>query len=139
MPMKASAFPLPRAAGSALLLALSLAGCRHDDSNRVAQEAPPANVAVVESGGGDRVHVEGAARFQLISAVTQQVTNKLEVTGTVSPDVSREIPVLSLANGRVVALHVGLGDAVRKGQLVMEVQSPDVATAFGSVPEGGER
>ena len=40
--------------------------------------------------------------------------------------------MLSIANGRVVALHVGLGDAVRKGQLVMEVQSPDVATAFGS-------
>jgi cobalt-zinc-cadmium efflux system membrane fusion protein len=38
--------------------------------------------------------------------------------------------VLSLANGRVVALHVGLGDYVHKGQLVMEVQSPDVSTAF---------
>ncbi len=47
-----------------------------------------------------------------------------------TPDVSREIPVLSLANGRVVALHVGLGDTVRKGELVMEVQSPDVSTAF---------
>jgi cobalt-zinc-cadmium efflux system membrane fusion protein len=52
------------------------------------------------------------------------------VTGSVSPDVSRELPVLSLANGRVVALHVGLGDFVKKGQLVMEVQSPDVTTAF---------
>jgi cobalt-zinc-cadmium efflux system membrane fusion protein len=38
--------------------------------------------------------------------------------------------VLSLANGRVTALHVGLGDFVHKGQLVMEVQSPDVSTAF---------
>jgi cobalt-zinc-cadmium efflux system membrane fusion protein len=52
------------------------------------------------------------------------------VTGTVNPDVSREIPVLSLANGRVVALHVGLGDYVHKGQLVMEVRSSDVSTAF---------
>ena len=43
---------------------------------------------------------------------------------------SREIPVLSLANGRVVALHVGLGDYVHKGELVMEVQSPDASTAF---------
>jgi cobalt-zinc-cadmium efflux system membrane fusion protein len=32
----------------------------------------------------------------------------------------------------VVALHVGLGDTVHKGQLVMEVQSPDVATAFNA-------
>ena len=41
-------------------------------------------------------------------------------------------PVLSLANGRVVALKVGLGDTVKKGQLVMQVQSPDVSTAFAT-------
>ncbi len=115
-----------------MLFAVSVSGCKHDEAKRAAEEAPPAGVAVVESGGTDRVHVEGAGRFQLAQAVTQQVTNKLDVTGVVSPDVSREIPVLSLANGRVVALHVGLGDTVRKGQPVMEVQSPDVATAFGN-------
>jgi cobalt-zinc-cadmium efflux system membrane fusion protein len=76
------------------------------------------------------VHVERAGRFPLVQAVSQQVRSELQVTGTVNPDVSREIPVLSLANGRVVALHVGLGDFVRKGELVMEVQSPDVTTAF---------
>ena len=40
--------------------------------------------------------------------------------------------MLSIANGRVTALHVGLGDNVRKGQLVMEVQSPDVTSAFAT-------
>jgi len=60
----------------------------------------------------------------------RSVVGAVNVTGTVSPDVSREIPVLSLANGRVVALHVGLGNTVHKGELVMEVQSPDVSTAF---------
>jgi cobalt-zinc-cadmium efflux system membrane fusion protein len=60
----------------------------------------------------------------------RSVVGAINVTGTVSPDVSREIPVLSLANGRVVALHVGLGNTVHKGELVMEVQSPDVSTAF---------
>ncbi len=130
LPMKYSTFLFPPA--FVLLLALCMTGCKHVDSDRAAQEAPPSGTPVVESGGTDRVHVEGAGRFQLAHAVTQQVTDKLDVTGAVSPDVSREIPVLSLANGRVVALHVGLGDTVRKGQLVMEVQSPDVATAFGS-------
>jgi membrane fusion protein, heavy metal efflux system len=52
------------------------------------------------------------------------------VTGTVNPDVSREIPVVSIASGRVVAVHVRLGDYVKKGQLVMEVQSADVTNAF---------
>ena len=40
--------------------------------------------------------------------------------------------MLSIANGRVVALHVGLGATVKKGQLVMEVQSPDVTQAFAN-------
>ena len=78
------------------------------------------------------MHVERTSRFPLVQAVAQQVRSTLQVTGTVNPDVSREIPVLSLANGRVIALHVGLGDTVHKGELVMEVQSPDVSTAFNA-------
>jgi cobalt-zinc-cadmium efflux system membrane fusion protein len=108
---------------------LSLAGCKSGSTNREAAEAP-STPTVVETGSGDTVHVERATRFPLVQAESRQVQSTLQVTGSVSPDVSREIPVLSLANGRVVALHVGLGDTVRKGQLVMEVQSPDVTTAF---------
>jgi len=111
-----------------LLLAVSLAGCKHEAAPQSA-EAPPA-AQVEEVGGSNIVHVDAAGRFSLVQASTQAVRSKLQVTGSVNPDVSREIPVLSLANGRVVALHVGLGDTVRKGQLVMEVQSPDVSTAF---------
>ena len=40
--------------------------------------------------------------------------------------------MLSIANGRVTALHVTLGQTVHKGQLVMDVQSPDVSQAFAS-------
>jgi cobalt-zinc-cadmium efflux system membrane fusion protein len=107
---------------------LSLAGCKHEAASQSA-EAPPA-AQVEEVNGSNLVHVDGASRFSLVQVSTQPVRSKLQVTGSVNPDVSREIPVLSLANGRVVALHVGLGDYVRKGQLVMEVQSPDVSTAF---------
>jgi cobalt-zinc-cadmium efflux system membrane fusion protein len=106
-----------------------LGGCKHEATNEAA-EAPP-NVPVV-SQNPDQVHVENAGRFPLVYAASQSVVSKLQVTGSVSPDVSRELPVLSLANGRVVALHVGLGDYVHKGQLVMEVQSPDVASAFST-------
>jgi cobalt-zinc-cadmium efflux system membrane fusion protein len=48
----------------------------------------------------------------------------------VNPDISREIPVVSIASGRVVAVHVRLGDYVRKGQLIMEVQSTDISGAY---------
>jgi len=119
---------LCRIAAPLLLIALSLTGCKHEAASPAA-EAPPA-AQVEEVGGSNLVHVDGAGRFSLVQASVQPVRSKLQVTGSVNPDVSREIPVLSLANGRVVALHVGLGDYVRKGQLVMEVQSPDVSTAF---------
>jgi cobalt-zinc-cadmium efflux system membrane fusion protein len=125
---KLGARGLYRTAAPLLLFALSLAGCKHEAASQSA-EAPPA-AQVEEIGGSNLVHVDGAGRFSLVQAFTQPVRTKLQVTGSVNPDVSREIPVLSLANGRVVALHVGLGDYVHKGQLVMEVQSPDVSTAF---------
>ena len=112
-----------------LLCLLTLAGCKSAKPDP-AKEAPPTQPAVIQSGGSDSVQVQHANLFALSTAASRQSVSKLSVTGSVSPDVSRELPVLSLANGRVVALHVGLGDPVRKGQLVMEVQSNDVATAF---------
>jgi len=127
---------LPRLIGSRLLLTLAgsclllMPGCKHEEPNKEAREAPPATPTVVEASGGGQVHVDGAERFQLTATTTVQATSRLDVTGSVSPDISRELPVLSLANGRVVALHVGLGDTVHKGELVMEVQSPDVTNAF---------
>ncbi len=56
--------------------------------------------------------------------------SSLNVTGQVQPDPAHEVPVLSIANGRVTALKVDIGDYVHKGQLVMDVQSPDVTGAF---------
>ena len=56
--------------------------------------------------------------------------DKLNVTGSVFPDISREVPVISLANGRVVDIKARLDDNVKKGQLLFSVQSPDVSSAF---------
>jgi membrane fusion protein, heavy metal efflux system len=52
------------------------------------------------------------------------------VTGVVTPDVSRTVPVISLATGRVVEIKTRLGDTVQKGQVLLRVQSPDIAGAF---------
>jgi cobalt-zinc-cadmium efflux system membrane fusion protein len=48
----------------------------------------------------------------------------------VYPDISREVPVISLASGRVVDIKARLDDNVKKGQLLLQVQSPDVTNAF---------
>ncbi len=114
-----------------LLFAISLAGCKSGKTDPAA-EAPPPTPTVVETGDNSGVRVDHPNLFPLATAASRNVVPTLNVTGAVSPDVSREIPVLSLANGRVIALHVGLGDTVRKGQLVMDVQSPDVSTAFAT-------
>jgi cobalt-zinc-cadmium efflux system membrane fusion protein len=54
----------------------------------------------------------------------------LTATGTVFPDIAREIPVISLANGRVVDIKARLDDNVKKGQLLLKVQSPDITNAY---------
>jgi cobalt-zinc-cadmium efflux system membrane fusion protein len=54
----------------------------------------------------------------------------LIVTGTVNPDISRSVPVISIATGRVVEINARLGDSVKKGQILMRVQSADMSAAF---------
>jgi cobalt-zinc-cadmium efflux system membrane fusion protein len=54
----------------------------------------------------------------------------LNATGAVLPDIAREVPVISLANGRVVDIKARLDDNVKKGQLLLKVQSPDITNAF---------
>ena len=56
--------------------------------------------------------------------------SELTATGTVFPDIAREVPVISLANGRVVDIKTRLDDNVKKGQLLFRVQSADVSAAF---------
>ena len=115
------------------LLAISLAGChKQDEASREAQEAPPAAPAAVASGQSGTVQVDHPNQFPLVAAAVREVYRTLDATGSVNPDVSRELPVLSLANGRVLNLRVRLGDTVRKGQPVMDVQSPDISAAFGN-------
>src|SRR5262245_28034990 len=55
---------------------------------------------------------------------------QLRVTGTVAPDISRSVPVISPASGRVVAIEARLGDSVKKGQVLLRVQSADLSAAF---------
>ncbi len=111
--------------------ALSLgmfAGCGEQKHDPAAQ-APPA-VKVEEGGGVSLITVDHPDRFPIVAATEYQSTSTLKVTGTVNPDISREIPVISLASGRVVAVHTLVGAYVQKGQLLMEVQSTDISNAF---------
>jgi len=114
-----------------LALALLLSGCTSNTTsakNPEAEAPPPAKVESVADTG--IVKVDHPDRFPLATAAGRDVAPELNVTGTVSPDVSRNVPVISLASGRVVEINARLGDEVVKGQLLMRVQSADISSAF---------
>jgi membrane fusion protein, heavy metal efflux system len=112
----------------ALICVLLAAGCGRKKQD-VGAEAPPPT-SVEHEDDVNVISVDRPDRFPLVTAVAYEATSALNGTCTVNPDVSREIPVVSIASGRVVAVHVRLGDYVKKGQLVMEVQSTDITGAY---------
>ena len=105
-----------------------LNGCGGQKHDPAAQAPPPAQV--VEGGGVSVITVDHPNRFPIAAATDYQATSVLKVTGTVNPDISKQIPVISIASGRVVAVHTLVGAYVQKGQLLMEVQSTDISNAF---------
>lgn len=94
-----------------------------------AAEAPP--TAVVEQVTDvNLVKVDHPEQFPTVMAGSFSAAPELNVTGTVSPDISRQVPVISLASGRIIQVYTRLGDSVTKGQLLMKVQSADIAQAY---------
>jgi cobalt-zinc-cadmium efflux system membrane fusion protein len=89
-------------------------------------------VQATEAGNAGLVTVEQPEQFPLVAAGRIDQPDALNVTGSVFPDISREIPVISLANGRVVDIKAQLDDNVKKGQLMFSVESPDISGAFGT-------
>jgi cobalt-zinc-cadmium efflux system membrane fusion protein len=110
-----------------LVLSLLSAGC-NDKSDPQAEAPPPLRVQRVED--RNLFQVDHPEKFPLAQAVTHVATSQLKVTGTVNPDISRNVPVISIATGRVVDISARLGDTVTKGQLLLRVQSADIAGAF---------
>jgi cobalt-zinc-cadmium efflux system membrane fusion protein len=68
--------------------------------------------------------------FKTAKVISRQVPTVLSANGSVAPDVNRTIHVTSLGGGRVVELKVRLGNAVKKGQVLLVISSPDLAGAF---------
>ena len=106
---------------------LAMVGCTaHADP---AAEAPPP-ATIVPGADPSLFTVDHPEQFPLTAAVERPTTSELIVTGAVTPDVARNVPVVSLASGRVVAIHARLGDTVQKGQLLLTIRSDDVAGGF---------
>jgi len=108
--------------------AFSFTGCRSAQADSM-KEAPPA-AKVVRDVDVTLFAVEHPEQFPLVSAVEHRTVSELVVTGSVNPDISRSVPVVSLASGRVTAIHARLGDTVNAGQVLLSVRSTDISGAF---------
>src|SRR5437879_13676098 len=88
-----------------LVFGLVLTGCStHADP--AAEAPPPAHVEHEQD--LNIVRVDHPEQFSLVTAGQRAARSQMVVTGTVSPDVSRTVPVVSLAAGRVVGIHARL-------------------------------
>jgi membrane fusion protein, heavy metal efflux system len=111
-----------------LTATLAMGGCKSDKVSADAEAPPPAKV--VSGVDVSFFAVDHPELYPIVTATQYQAPSQLSVTGTVFPDISRTVPVISLASGRIVDLRARLGDAVRQGQLLLRVRSDDISGGF---------
>jgi len=114
---------------------LCLPGCGERKGDPKAEAPLP--VSVEHEQDASVVQVDHPEKFPLAVATAHETASELIVTGTVNPDISRSVPVISIATGRVVEIHARLGDTVKKGQLLLRVQSADLSAAFSDYRKAG--
>jgi cobalt-zinc-cadmium efflux system membrane fusion protein len=110
------------------MLGFLATGCGEAGQDRNAGAPPP--LEVEQASDPNVFQVNHPDQFPLVAAAEHVAVPQLRATGTVTPDISRNVPVISVATGRVVQIAARLGDTVRKGQLLLRVLSADVSSAF---------
>ena len=114
----------------AIAMCVILAGCNRNLNAKDPELEDPPPVTVEHLGGNDLLKVNRAKQYPLVKVGSLSTAAELNVTGVVSADISRNVPVVSMASGRIVEVRTRLGDRVQKGQVLMRVESADVAAAF---------
>jgi len=109
-------------------LSLLVLGCTESKADPKATAPLKANV--VPDLDANNFKVDHPEQFPLATATEHKAAPALNVTGVVNPDIARAVPAISLAAGRVVEIKARLGDVVKKGQLLLRVQSNDVSGAY---------
>lgn len=113
----------------AIIFSLIQAGCGQHAKADFRMEAPP-SPEIVHQYDGSLITVDHPEQFPLVPAARYAAALEVNTTGVVSADISRNVPVISLASGRVIEIDARLGDEVKKGQLLLRLQSSDIAQAF---------
>ena len=114
--------------GLAINALLSTACTSRAQSDPMPEGAPKAEI--VHAQGPDWLKVDHPEDFPLTVATAHAIAAELSVTGVVTSDVSRQVPVPSLVSGRITEIDARLGADVKKGQLLFKVRSSDIAGAY---------
>jgi membrane fusion protein, heavy metal efflux system len=117
-------------AGIAFSLIVLLADCDQNAKAKARIDEPAPTPEVERKLGSSWVEVSHPEQFPIATATRHAAASELNVTGVVSADVARSVPVISLASGRVVEIDARLGDEVKKDQLLFKLRSTDIAQAF---------
>src|SRR5580693_9214026 len=112
----------------AFVATVVLGGCGNGKADPASEAPSPAQVEHEQD--GSVIRVDHPEQFPPTTAAAHNSRAELVVTGVVAPDVSRNVPVITLASGRVVDIHARLGDTVQKGQLLLSVRSADVSSGY---------
>jgi len=113
-----------------MALVAGTAGCHEKQADAAAEAPPPAKV--VPDVNVALWSVDDPSKYPVVAATEYDAYPTLSVTGTVNPDIEKTVPVISLATGRVVEIKARLGDEVRKGQVLLRVQSDDISGGFAA-------
>ena len=105
-------------------LVLTLSGCSRK-TNRATEHREDHKEDVVEIGLEAQKHIG----LQVVPAAITNLTEYLQVTGTVQPIDSKIVHVRPLARGRITNVTVRLGDRVQTGQELARMDNIDASEA----------
>ncbi len=112
-----------------ILTCLLTSGCQSEAKVDAAAAAPPP-AKVVEEPDLSQVRVDRPERFKLVAVERKEELPEIKATGSITPDIEKSIPVVSLASGRVLDIRVRVGDDVKKGQLLLRILSNDLTNGY---------
>jgi cobalt-zinc-cadmium efflux system membrane fusion protein len=113
-----------------MLSLIAVGACKKVEADPAAGVPQPAKVTTAFE--AQEFSVDHPEQYPLTAAVEHRAVSQLAVTGTVNPDITRTVPVISLASGRIVGIFARLGDVVKKGQLLLRLRSDDISGAFAN-------
>ena len=108
-------------------MSMSAAGCREGQTDATAAASDRPAAATHELALSAEQIRHGAVRWAAVEPVT--LASSVEAAGQLVPDDDRTARLGAPARGRVMTIHVNVGDHVSAGQALVTIQSQDAAAA----------